>query len=76
MTIIRGAHLSANVEGESVVPDRVPEVDPLAGQAGQVFADELEAGRISSIRVIRSHLHVGQPRAQQIRAYLAALAHG
>ena len=38
------------------------------------FAGELARGEVPSIRRIRSELHVGQPRAQEIRARLAALA--
>jgi hypothetical protein len=34
---------------------------------------EAAAGRVPSIRAIRSRLRVGQPRAQQVRAYLDAL---
>lgn len=51
----------------------VPGPDSLQAQAATVFADELAAGRTPSIRAIRAHLHVGQPRAQQVRAHLAAL---
>jgi hypothetical protein len=40
------------------------------------FAADVAAGRVPSIRAIRSRLRVGQPRAQQVRAYLAALAGG
>ncbi len=57
----------------ALAPSDVPESDSLQVQAATVFADELAAGRTPSIRAIRSHLHVGQPRAQQIRAHLAAL---
>ena len=34
------------------------------------------AGRLPSIRVARAKLHLGQPRAQLVRAYLATLAAG
>jgi hypothetical protein len=65
MAIIRGARQ----------PDeRVSETDPLRAQAAEVFADDVAAGRVPSIRTIRSRLRVGQPRAQQVRAYLTALA--
>ncbi len=45
-------------------------------QAAEVFAADVAAGRVPSIRAIRSRLRVGQPRAQQVRAYLAALCDG
>lgn len=46
--------------------------DPLQEQAAQVFAEQLAADRVPSIRTIRAQLHVGQPRAQRLRDYLAA----
>jgi len=46
--------------------------DPLQEQAAEVFADELAADRIPSVRAIRAQLHVGQPHAQRLREYLAA----
>jgi hypothetical protein len=48
--------------------------DPLRAQAAEEFAGEVAAGRVPSVRVIRARLHVGQPRAQRVRAYLAALS--
>jgi hypothetical protein len=41
--------------------------------AEEAFAGELSGGQVPSIRAIRSRMRVGQPRAQQIRRYLAAL---
>jgi hypothetical protein len=38
-----------------------------------VFAGEVAAGRVPSVRAIRARLHVRQPRAQRVRAYLTAL---
>jgi hypothetical protein len=46
--------------------------DPLQGQAAEIFADQLAADRVPSVRAIRAQLHVGQPRAQRLREYLAA----
>jgi hypothetical protein len=48
------------------------DTDPLQAQAAQAFAVELAAGRVPSVRAIRARLHVGQPRAQRVRGYLAA----
>jgi hypothetical protein len=48
----------------------------LQAQAAEEFGDDVMAGRLPSIRVIRARLHVGQPRAQLVRAYLATLAAG
>ena len=46
--------------------------DPLQGEAAEVFAEQLAADRVPSIRAIRTQLHVGQPRAQRLRDHLAA----
>ena len=52
-------------------PEYVP-VDPdeLQVQAAEAFAEELERGKVPGVRPIRKRLSVGQPRAQQIKAYL------
>ena len=42
-------------------------------EAHRVFAGEIAARRVPSIRRIRRELHVGQPRAQEVRGYLEAL---
>jgi hypothetical protein len=47
--------------------------NPLQVQAAQAFAVELAAGCVPSVRAIRARLHVGQPRAQRVRAYLSGL---
>jgi hypothetical protein len=47
--------------------------DRLQAQAAAAFAGEVAAGRVPSVRAIRVRLHVGQPRAQRVRAYLTAL---
>jgi hypothetical protein len=46
--------------------------DPLQEQAAEIFADQLAADRVPSVRTIRAQLHVGQPRVQRLREYLAA----
>jgi hypothetical protein len=46
--------------------------DPLREQAAEVFAAQLAADRVPSVRAIRAQLHVGQSRAQRLRDYLAA----
>jgi hypothetical protein len=56
---VPGAHLN----GRSGLP---AEAEP--------FAAELAAGQVPGIRRIRSVLHVGQPRAQEVQARLAVLA--
>jgi hypothetical protein len=70
-------HASADGPGVPAVsggvPGAVPAPDQLWVQAASTFADDLAAGRVPPIRAIRSRMHVGQSRAQQIRGYLVAL---
>ena len=54
---------SAHLNGSGLHPAEV-----------QPFAAELARGEVPAIRRIRSELHVGQPKAQQIRARLSVLA--
>ena len=70
MVIIRGAQTPVVARGVH----HVASVDPLIEEAAVVFAAELAADRVPSIRAIRTALHVGQPRAQRLREYLAATA--
>jgi hypothetical protein len=71
--IIRSAQLSGTDTALGGAPECMPDTDPLQVQAAQAFAVELAAGRVPSVRAIRARLHVAQPRAQRVRAYLAAL---
>jgi Protein of unknown function (DUF2637) len=75
MVIIRGAQAPV---AEASPYDDASVTDPLGKRAAVVFAAELAADRVPSIRAIRTALHVGQPRAQRLRDYLAAsaAAHG
>jgi hypothetical protein len=77
MTIIRGTRQpDPRVSAAEHVPEAVSGTDLLRVQAADVFAADMAAGRVPSIRAIRSRLRVGQPRAQQVRAYLDALGDG
>jgi hypothetical protein len=62
MIIIRGTQTPAVAPSPQ---DDVPVTDPLGERAAVVFAAELAADRVPSIRAIRTALHVGQPRAQR-----------
>jgi hypothetical protein len=69
MTVIRGSQaVPGGVSGSADIPD------PLGEQAAEMFAGQLAADRVPSVRAIRAQLHVGQPRAQRLRDYLAARA--
>ncbi len=70
-----GAAVAAWPAGE---PDAMPASspvhagDPLWIRAAEMFAEQTAIGAVPTIRAIRSALRVGQPRAQQIQAYLAS----
>lgn len=74
--IIRGTQQAAG--------DVAPETEQAAAgmphaleiQAAEEFGDDVTAGRLPSIRVIRARLHVGQPHAQLVCAYLGTLVAG
>jgi hypothetical protein len=59
------------------VPEAVPGVpaglNGHAHAAAELFAADLEAGRVPGIRAIRSGLHVGQDKASQVQEYLREL---
>jgi hypothetical protein len=67
MTVIRSSQVV--LDG---VPGKAETRDPLQEQAVEVFAGQLAADRVPSVRAIRAQFHVGQPRAQRLRNYLAA----
>lgn len=73
--IIRGTN-PADVAFPEIVKPSVAVPDTLQAQAAEEFADEVTAGRVPSIRAIRASLHVGQSRAELVRAYLATLSDG
>jgi hypothetical protein len=64
MMIICGVQVPAAAPG---LHDGVPVTDPLGERAAVVFADELPADRVPSIRAIRAAQHVGQPRTPAAR---------
>lgn len=70
MMIIRGGQAPAAASGP---PEDGSVADPLGERAAAVFAAELAADRVPSIRAIRAALHVDQPRAQRLCDHLAAV---
>ena len=67
MMVIRSSQVPADCE-----PATEHGADPLRERAAELFAEQLAADRVPSVRAIRAQLHVGQPRAQRLRDYLAA----
>ena len=66
MMVIRSSQAPADG-----TPGTGRDADPLQERAAEVFARQLAADRVPSVRAIRAQLHVGQPRAQRLRDYLA-----
>jgi hypothetical protein len=73
MVIIRNVRVSSGTAAQPGASP-APVDEPLQTQAAEVFAGEVAAGPVPSVRTIRARLHVGQPRAQLVRAYLTALS--
>jgi Protein of unknown function (DUF2637) len=67
MMVIRGSQVPAGG-----TPGTGHDTDPLQERAAELFAGQLAADRVPSVRAIRAELHVGQARAQRLRDYLAA----
>jgi hypothetical protein len=61
-------------EGVPAVPAPESGLNGHAHAAAELFASDLEAGRVPGIRAIRSGLHVGQDKASQVQAHLRGLA--
>jgi hypothetical protein len=60
--------------GVPAVPEDVPAgLNGHGHQAAELFAADLDAGRVPGIRAIRSGLHLGQERASQVQANLRSL---
>jgi Protein of unknown function (DUF2637) len=67
MMVIRSSRVPADG-----TPETGHHADPLQEQATELFAEQLAADKVPSVRAIRSQLRVGQPRAQRLRDYLAS----
>lgn len=76
MMIVRGTQQPAADASPETLEASAGVPDALQAQAAEEFADDVAGGRMPSIRTIRARLHVGQPCAQLMRAYLATLAAG
>jgi hypothetical protein len=75
MVIIRAGQSQGTAPA---VPEPELTADPLQTRAAEEFADHIAAGAVPSVRLIRARLrarlHVGQSRAQRMRAHLAVAA--
>jgi hypothetical protein len=70
MLVIRSA--AAPAPGEpGTVPVPPAGLNGYGREAAELFASELARGEVPGVRRIRREMHLGQPRAQQVREYLA-----
>jgi Protein of unknown function (DUF2637) len=56
-----------------IVPDVPAALNGHAHAAAELFAADIDAGRVPGIRAIRSGLHLGQDKASKVQAYLRSL---
>jgi hypothetical protein len=67
MMVIRSSQVPADG-----TPSTGHDMDPLQEQAAELYAGQLAADWVPSVRTIRAELQVGQARAQRLWGYLAA----
>jgi len=67
MMVIRSSQVPADDS-----PATGHDMDPHQERAAELFAGQLAADGVPSVRAIRAQLNVGQPRAQRLRDFLAA----
>ena len=73
MLVIRSSVRAAPV-ADIAVPGPPAGLNGHGHEAAERYAAELSRGEVPGVRRIRREMHVGQPRAQEVRSYLAALA--
>jgi hypothetical protein len=56
----------------TAVPEPPASLNGHADRAAEIFAEDLAAGTVPGVRRIRREMHVGQPKAQELRMYLTA----
>lgn len=73
MIVLRTSARAAAPAADTSIPELPAELNGHAHAAVERYAAELALGQVPGVRRIRRDLKVGQPRAQQVRAYLSAL---
>jgi hypothetical protein len=56
------------------VPELPAGLNGHADRAVEIFSEDLARGAVPGMRRIRREMHLGQPRAQELRTYLSGLA--
>jgi hypothetical protein len=62
-------------EGVAAAPGNGYSAPESGREAAEHFAAGLSRGELPSVRQVRREMHLGQPRAQEVRAYLETLTH-
>ncbi len=75
MLVIRSSVRPAPA-ADTAVPEPPAGLNGHGHAAAELFAEDLARGEVPGVRRIRKELKMGQPKAQQVRDYLAAVASG
>jgi Protein of unknown function (DUF2637) len=76
MALVRGQAAQPAPAADIPVPGPPAGLNGHGHTAAEVFSADLARGELPGIRRIRKELKVGQPKAQQVREYLATVASG
>jgi hypothetical protein len=71
MLVIRSAAAPAPVE-PGTIPAPPAGLNGYGREVAELFADDLARGEVPGVRRIRREMHLGQPRAQEVREYLSS----
>lgn len=74
LSMVRRARTEPALATDTGVPEPPAALNGHAERAAELFAADVAAGKVPGIRRIRREMHVGQPRAQQVQAYLTERA--
>jgi hypothetical protein len=72
MLVIRSS-VRPDEDRPGTVPGPPADLNGHGEAAAELFAGDLATGKVPGVRRIRKGLKVGQPKAQQIREYLAGV---
>lgn len=75
LVLLRTLHrYVAQLEEQAAQAGAPAEIEVHLSRAREVFAEQLAAGDVPSVRRLKAGLRVGQPRAKEVRAHLTASA--
>ena len=74
LSMVRRARTEPALATDTGVPEPPAALNGHTERAAELFAADVAAGKVPGIRRIRREMHVGQPRAQQVQAYLTERA--